>query len=119
MIRGGMLIGILAVLATGCERSGPLQLAGSTDWDRGVVLAEASEPVLEWYVAEGDRVLEGDLLLRLDTARYDARIEAAKARSAEAQAQLAELESRGVLVDTAALERFGADLAIEISRSAG
>jgi HlyD family secretion protein len=82
---------IASMLIAGCERDDSLRLPGSTDWDRIAILAEASEPVVEWFVAEGDRVEPGDRLLRLDATRQDARLAEAFARLAEAEAALDEL----------------------------
>lgn len=93
MSRRYLVPALLLAAASGCERESGLQLPGSTEWDRIAVLAEASERVLDWQVAEGDRVDAGDLLLRLDTARHDARIAEAANRLAEAQARLAQLEA--------------------------
>jgi HlyD family secretion protein len=84
---------VLACAAiVGCEQDPVLELPGSTEWDRITLLAEASERVINWKVAEGDRVEAGDLLLHLDSARHDARIAEARQRLAEAEAHLAELE---------------------------
>lgn len=87
-----LLVLLPAVLgAVACEQDAATSFPGSTDWDRITVLAEASERVVEWLVAEGDRVHENELLLRLDGTRYDARIAQATARLAESEAVLAEL----------------------------
>ena len=85
------LIVPLALLA--CEQESSLELPGTTEWDRIAVRAEASERVLEWQVAEGDRVKAGDLLLRLDSTRHEARINEARGRLAEAEARLLELKN--------------------------
>jgi HlyD family secretion protein len=88
-----VLVASVLAATTGCDRDPGLQLPGNTEWDRIVVLAEASERILDWHVAEGDRVEAGDLLLRLDADRHDARIAEAANRLAEAEARLAELKS--------------------------
>lgn len=105
---------VLLAAAGGCERESALQLPGSTEWDRIAVLAEASERVLDWHVAEGDRVHAGDLLLRLDPARHDARIDEAANRLAEAEARLAELEAgpRAETIARARAERSSAEAAV-------
>lgn len=92
MSRVACLLCVL-VSISGCEPDAGLSLPGSTEWDRVVVLAEASERIVDWSVAEGDRVASGDLLLRLDSSRFDARVAEAKANLDEARASLAELES--------------------------
>jgi HlyD family secretion protein len=104
------LIALLALALAGCEpESGPA-FPGSTEWDRNVVLAEAAEPVLQWYVAEGDRVHAGDLLLRLDPARYDARLKDMQGQLGAAQAQLTELRN-GPRAETIARARADVDSA--------
>jgi HlyD family secretion protein len=84
---------LIVAAAAGCDRDTTLQLPGSTEWDRASVLAEASERVVDWYVAEGDDVGAGDLLLTLDSARQDAKIAEAKNRLAEAESALEELRN--------------------------
>lgn len=95
---------LILAAAGGCDRETVLELPGATEWDRITVLAEASERVVDWYVAEGDRVEAGELLLRLDSGRHDARIAEARNRLAEAEARLAELQN-GPRVETIARAR--------------
>jgi HlyD family secretion protein len=95
----------LAVAA--CQQAESPSFPGSTEWDRNVVLAEASERVLEWFVEEGDAVAEGDLILTLDPSRYDARLKGLEAQLDEAGARLRELEA-GPRIQT--IERARADL---------
>ena len=66
-------------------------LLGTLEWDRVSVPAEASEPVLQLAVSEGAQVKAGDLLLRLDGRRMDARVAQAQAAVEEQQARLSEL----------------------------
>lgn len=105
---------LLLAAASACERESALQLPGSTEWDRIAVLAEASERVLDWHVAEGDRVDAGALLLGLDAARHDAKTAEAAHRLAEAEARLAELEAgpRAETIARARAERASAEAAV-------
>lgn len=82
-------IGIALALVTACDRATP-PLLGSLEWDRISVLAEVSEPVTQWHVAEGDRVRAGTLLLELDQRRMQARVAQARAELARQQAILSE-----------------------------
>jgi HlyD family secretion protein len=105
------LLALLSLAAaTGCDTATRLELPGSTEWDRNAVLAEVSEPVVEWLVAEGDRVEAGELLLRLESTRLDARLDETGARLAEAEARLAELRN-GPRTETIASARANVDSA--------
>lgn len=92
---------MLACLA-GCDAGGE-QLLGTLEWDRVGLPAEASETVLSWQVAEGDRVEAGQPLLELDPRRQDARIAQARGEVAQAAARLAELSNgaRSETIDSA------------------
>jgi HlyD family secretion protein len=110
-----VLFGI--VITAGCEQELSLDLPGSTEWDRNAVLAEASEPVIAWYVSEGDRVDAGTLLLELDGARQDARIDDIQAQLAQAEARLDELRN-GPRLETIATARANVDSAEAAARDA-
>ena len=57
------LLLILLLSLSACDgEPGPL-LLGTLEWDRIGVPAQASEVVLAWHVAEGERVQAGQLLL--------------------------------------------------------
>lgn len=81
----------LCVLAAGCSREDEAVMAGTVEWDRVAVLAEAVEPVREIRVREGDPVKAGDVLLLLDARRMEAELAAARAERDVARAQLAAL----------------------------
>ena len=84
-----LLLGLVLVAALpGCRKQGPPELLGSLEWDRIGVPAEASEPVLELAVAEGATVQAGQVLLRLDPRRSDARLAQAEAGVAQQRARL-------------------------------
>jgi HlyD family secretion protein len=82
-----------------CADDAPPPLTGSLEWDRIAVIAEVSEPVTRWAVAEGDRVAAGDVLLELDARRLEARIGAARGELSGAEARLAEL-THGARIET-------------------
>ena len=90
---------ILLMLLAGCDRPADEALLGTLEWDRIGVPAEASETVLRWHVAEGERVEAGQLLLELDPRRQDARIAQARGEVAQAEARLNEL-GNGARVET-------------------
>ena len=79
---------VLGAGLSGCRDEKPPVLLGSLEWDRVSVPAETSEPVLELAVAEGAAVKAGQLLLRLDPRRGDARLAQAEAGVAQQRARL-------------------------------
>ena len=87
----GSVLVVLAALSLGACSRAPVPLLGSLEWDRIAIQAEAAEPVLRWYTAEGDQVDAGDLLLELDGRRAELRIAEARAVYAQARARLDEL----------------------------
>jgi HlyD family secretion protein len=70
----------------GCAPKAPPVALGTLEWDRVELVAEASEPVRDIAVREGDAVAAGDLLLRLDDRR-------ARAELAQAEAEIARLDA--------------------------
>ena len=80
-------------LLTGCNPSADEVLLGTLEWDRIGLPAEASERILDWHVAEGDKVVAGQLLLELDPRRQDARIAQAQGEVVQAEARLRELRN--------------------------
>lgn len=97
-----LLSSLLLACLAGCD-SGGEQLLGTLEWDRVGLPAEASETVLSWQVAEGDRVETGQLLLELDPRRQDARIAQARGEVQQAAARLTELSNgaRSETIDSA------------------
>lgn len=85
-----ILVLLMTLGLTGCFKKPDAGLLGTLEWDRVAVAAEASEPVMRWLVAEGDRVEAGDLLLELDPSRLRARLHQAEAEVAGAEAALLE-----------------------------
>lgn len=96
--RWQLLIGA-ATLVGACSRTPPPQLLGTLEWDRVAVAAEVSEPITAISVTEGDRVHQGDLILKLDPRRTTAQLAAAEADARKAEAALAELRA-GTRIET-------------------
>jgi len=96
-----LLLASLATLALcDCTRdTGPAPLLGTLEWDRIAVPAEASEPITQIFVNEGDSVTAGQVLLSLDPRRTQAQLDAANAEVARASAALDELR-HGARVET-------------------
>jgi HlyD family secretion protein len=75
-----------------CEPTdGNHRLVGQLESDRVEISAEFAEPIIERAVIEGQAVEPGQLLIRQDTARIEARIAEAEAAVAEARARYDEL----------------------------
>lgn len=87
----------LALLSACDDRPEPLP--GTLEWDRVDILAEASEPVTEMAVREGQQVEQGQLLLRLDPRRTQAKLDEARATLQQQQARLTELR-HGARIET-------------------
>lgn len=89
-VRSAALLSL--VMLAGCEPGAdPQRVVGQLESDRIEIAAEAAEPVVHIAVTEGQQVAAGELLLRQDTARIDARIARAEASLAETRARLDEL----------------------------
>jgi HlyD family secretion protein len=73
------------VLLAGCERGRELPLPGTLARERIEHAAQAAEPVIEWKVAEGQRVTAGTVLVTLDPARAQAAVDKATAARDRAQ----------------------------------
>jgi len=85
-----LLAPVLAL--TACDSSpDENRIVGELASDRIELTAEAAEPVIEILVAEGEVVTEGQVLMRQDAARADARLAEAEAALGQAQARLDEL----------------------------
>ncbi|MBA3564837.1 MAG: HlyD family efflux transporter periplasmic adaptor subunit [Gammaproteobacteria bacterium] len=78
--------------ATACGDREPADSAvGTLERDRVELIAESQEPIVEIAVTEGDHVEAGDVLLRLDATRAEARLAQAHAARDRAQRRLDEL----------------------------
>jgi HlyD family secretion protein len=91
ILRSGFWPLLMVVTACGTE---DVDLAlGTLERDRIVLTATASEVIIEVLVQEGQTVTAGQLLLRLDDRRQNARLAQAAAEVARAEAQLEELRN--------------------------
>lgn len=98
--RGLALLFSLAALSA-CDRQPDDLWLGTLEWDRVSLLAEASEPVRDILVREGDTVVAGQALLVLDGRRAEAELAAAQAEKQRLSAQLDELRqgARSEVID--------------------
>jgi HlyD family secretion protein len=88
-----LLVAAGSTLLCGCDwNTVDSSAVGTLERDRIDLVAEASEPILEILVREGERVRSEQPLLRLDARRLSAELERAKAARDRARAVLAELE---------------------------
>lgn len=82
-----------ALLLLGCgQDQSSRRVVGILEWDRVELIAEVSEPIVEIPAEEGDWVESGQVLVRLDPARQQARLNEAAAARDRAAARLQELE---------------------------
>jgi len=85
-----LVAGVLALAA--CESSdNENRIVGELASDRIELTAEVAEPITEILVAEGEAVSAGQVLMRQDASRADARLAEADAALGQAQARLDEL----------------------------
>jgi len=84
---------VVALITAACSPGDDAAMLGTLERDRLELVAEAHEPIVELLVREGDRVDAGALLLRLDQAATDARLEQARSELARSRALLAEAVS--------------------------
>lgn len=112
------LAAIACVGAVGCGGSGDGQAVGTLERDRIELVAEASEPIVLHAVREGDAVLPGQLVVKLDATRFDALVSQAQAARDRAAARLAELERgpRRERLDEARATLAGAEGALATAR---
>jgi len=87
----GIALCVLALLA-GCERQ-PAQVLGTVEWDRITLPAPVSERIAAIAAHEGQVVAKGDTVMLLETARTQARLDAAKAEVVRQQRALDELRT--------------------------
>jgi len=81
-----------ALALTACDSStDENRIVGELASDRIELTAEAAEPVIEILVAEGEAVTKGQVLMRQNAARAEARLAEAEAALGQAQARLDEL----------------------------
>jgi HlyD family secretion protein len=93
--RPAVLLALLAALASlpACDDGETDAVAvGTIERDRVELIAEASEPIVDIAVREGQDVSAGDVVLTLDQRRLNAQVERAEGARDRAMARLAELE---------------------------
>lgn len=87
-----LLTTALALVLAACKDEGQARhMVGTLERDRIEITVETSEPIAEIAVADGQLVARGDLLLRQDDRRYQARLDQAEAQRDQAAGRLAEL----------------------------
>lgn len=90
--KSSLVIAAAAFLIGACDDSNSVRrVVGDLASDRVELTVEASEPIVEILVAEGEAVIAGQLLLRQDATRAMARLAETIAALAQAQARLDEL----------------------------
>ncbi|MGA9855588.1 MAG: HlyD family efflux transporter periplasmic adaptor subunit [Gammaproteobacteria bacterium] len=80
---------MLLLIVTACSAPTPLPLVGTLERDRIELVAEAQEPIVQIPVHEGQQVAAGQVILQLDTIRYQALIDQALAACNQAKARIA------------------------------
>jgi HlyD family secretion protein len=87
-MRAAFPAGVCALLAAlACSHEREPSFVGTLERDRIELIAEASEPIIERPVAEGQDVAAGDLVVRLDATRLDAQVAQAESRRVSAIAR--------------------------------
>lgn len=87
-LSGLAMAGLLA--ACNVNTADEPRLLGTLEWERVELIAEKSEPITEVRVREGDTVEAGQILLRQEANRWQARLERSQAELAEASARYRE-----------------------------
>jgi HlyD family secretion protein len=103
----GLMLATIVALS-GCNpAAGPNRAVGQLESVRIEIAADTAEPVIQINVVEGQEVPKGELLLRQDASRIDARLEEAEASLAQSRARLDEL-TRGPREEQIAAARASA-----------
>jgi HlyD family secretion protein len=108
-----MLLGA-ALASAACQPAQEPVIVGTLERDRIELTVEHAEPILEIPVEDGQTVRAGDVLLRLDPARFDSQLSQVSAERDQAAARLAELR-RGPRQED--IEQARASLAANESRT--
>lgn len=85
------LASTLVAIAACDTQEDPHRIVGQIESERIEIKAEFAEPIIERAVTEGQAVRAGQLLISLDTARIESRIDEARASSQQLRARLDEL----------------------------
>lgn len=86
------LVALCALALFGCSQGREEVMVGTLERDRIEIKVESSEPIASRHVRDGQQVLTGDLLLRQDPARMQARLDQLAAQRDQTAARLAELQ---------------------------
>lgn len=89
-IKTPALLLVPALTLAGCDTREPMAM-GQTAWDRVELVSEAAEPITVIEAREGDRVAEGDVILRQHPVRVAAQLDQARSARGQAAARLDEL----------------------------
>jgi HlyD family secretion protein len=84
-------LALAALLLAACDTADETLMVGTLERDRIELRVEANEPIISIEVADGARVEAGDIVLRQDPARHQARLDQAAAQRDQLAARLAEL----------------------------
>ena len=114
------LVFAAAILVAACDSAEDGdRIVGELASDRIELTAEVAEPIIEILVAEGEAVAKGQVLMRQDASRADARLAEAEAALGQAQARLDELvrgpRSEQIAAARAAVDGARDDLAFRRS----
>lgn len=88
---GLSLLLLCAAALSACRQQGDDGMVGTLERDRIEIKVESSEPILSRHVRDGQPVQAGEVLLRQDPARLQARLDQLQAQRQQAAARLAEL----------------------------
>jgi len=91
VVTHALLLACSALLSACGDGSDTNRVVGELASDRIELTAEAAEPITEILFAEGEAVTAGQVLMRQDATRAQARLAEAKAALGQAQARLDEL----------------------------
>lgn len=114
-----ILLLMLFIGTSSCTKTSPSLALGTLERDRIAHTATANEIVIALPVAQGARVIKGDVLVQLDSSLQQALTAKAKANVAEAQANLEKLSNgaRAEDIATARAKLEGAKSALIQSRA--
>lgn len=114
------IVAVSCSVIAGCDGTDARRVVvGQLASDRIELVSEVGEPIVGIDVAEGEQVVKGDVLIRLDPARASARLAEATAAMEQAEARLAELTRgpRSEQISAARANLAGADKELEFRRA--
>ena len=87
---------VAAIISSACQEKAPAaegRVSGQVDATEVQIAPEVGGRIVEMTIAEGDRVKQGDVVARLDTADVDLALRRAQAERSQADAQLRLLQA--------------------------